>query len=366
MNNTNTISQRITTIDSLNGIRGFAVLLVLLSHSSNRGMTIFDSLSFSGAGRYGVFLFFALSSYLLTKQFLEYNFAKGEWKAFVTKYIIRRFFRIYPLFIAALVLYLALYKFGFPIYAMDESDVLKAAFLIEGKGIFWTIPVEFQYYFIIPLVSLVLIWFQGAKIILPAAILFILSWSFVFPPEFVANLIPFLPLFLMGSMTAYISLQLKLSSKFQVASNNLIAVTSILLFIILVPNFYNILFSQDVARNYFHHQFLLFGFVSCTLILGVIHGDGFIKTLMEHRFFTFWGRISFSAYLGHMPILVFVDKIVPLPEYLQLLLFITLTAAVSFLTYSIIEVPVSKLANKLIIEKFIHSQQPAEVREGSI
>jgi len=46
------------------GIRGLAVLIVWLSHSSGRGMPIADFLNFVGIGHIGVMLFFVLSGFL--------------------------------------------------------------------------------------------------------------------------------------------------------------------------------------------------------------------------------------------------------------------------------------------------------------
>ena len=48
--------------EPLDGLRGVAVLMVLLSHASNGGHDVLPGLDASGIGRSGVFLFFILSS----------------------------------------------------------------------------------------------------------------------------------------------------------------------------------------------------------------------------------------------------------------------------------------------------------------
>ena len=47
-------------IDALDGLRGLAVLIVFLSHTSNDGVFLLPSANFSGIGKSGVFLFFVL------------------------------------------------------------------------------------------------------------------------------------------------------------------------------------------------------------------------------------------------------------------------------------------------------------------
>ena len=184
---------------SLTGLRGYAVLLVLLSHASNEGLLFHNKLSFSGAGRYGVFLFFILSSFLLTKQFLITNITAISLK----RYFIRRFLKIYPLFITASILYY-LYSFIKPVYITNKTELIKTLLLLDGPGIFWTIPVEFQYYFLIPLISFILIRLKKVSILI--TFIFITIWQLFFPPVYTSYLLPFLSIFLIGSLIAYIDI----------------------------------------------------------------------------------------------------------------------------------------------------------------
>ena len=56
-------------LDALDGLRGLAVLVVIGSHLSNVGMLPRPGLS--GTGKSGVYLFFVLSAYLLTRILLQ-------------------------------------------------------------------------------------------------------------------------------------------------------------------------------------------------------------------------------------------------------------------------------------------------------
>ena len=60
-------------IAGLDGLRGVAVLIVILSHMSIRDMYLAPGLDFSGIGKSGVYLFFVLSAMLLASQMLNWN-----------------------------------------------------------------------------------------------------------------------------------------------------------------------------------------------------------------------------------------------------------------------------------------------------
>ena len=62
---------------ALDGLRGVAVLLVILSHASLHKVYLFPGLDFSGMGKPGVFLFFVLSAYLLDRQIIV-GFVNGK------------------------------------------------------------------------------------------------------------------------------------------------------------------------------------------------------------------------------------------------------------------------------------------------
>ncbi|MEG3765206.1 acyltransferase family protein [Alteromonas sp. 14N.309.X.WAT.G.H12] len=65
------ISNKKFQMDSLDGLRGLAALIVVASHASNAGMYFLPFLRFEGMGKSGVYLFFLLSSFLLTIPLLE-------------------------------------------------------------------------------------------------------------------------------------------------------------------------------------------------------------------------------------------------------------------------------------------------------
>ena len=338
-------------IQSLNGIRGFAVLLVLLSHASNRGINIHPDLCFSGAGVYGVFLFFVLSAFLLTRQFIH-NAPSCYKKSikFVKTYLTRRILRIYPLFIISLFIYFALDNLGLSIHEISIKDIAEHIFLLNGIGIFWTIPIEFQYYLLLPLVFYIFTNIKSNSKKLISTAIFISLWSLFFPPEFTTNVITFLPIFVLGSLAAFASSKIEhynqtTHNTFTTKIIDLVAIASLITFIISIPSYYNVIFSTNIVRTEFHDEFIFYSILSCTLILSVTHSDGLMKKTMECKFLVFWGNVSFSAYLLHLVIIKFLQLLV-LPSPILWLVYMFLTAVVSYLSYKYIELPVSIFKNE--------------------
>src|SRR5258706_6395060 len=92
-------------IRSLDGLRGIAVIMVLLSHSSNNEIYFHKALAFNGIGKGGVYLFYVLSAYLLDKQISLALINKKADSFFWRRYFLRRILRIYPLFILSLIVF---------------------------------------------------------------------------------------------------------------------------------------------------------------------------------------------------------------------------------------------------------------------
>lgn len=130
-------------IPGADGIRGLACLIVLALHAV--AFNFPDTLQyFRGIPKVGVWLFFVLSAYLLTRQFLS----RGYSGPVLADYFIARTFRIYPLFALAV---LASYWLG-NVGIDTPRDVWRALTFQQGYAQLWTIPVEFKFYFALPLI----------------------------------------------------------------------------------------------------------------------------------------------------------------------------------------------------------------------
>ena len=155
----------------LDGLRGIAILLVLWWHSSEIALSVFvpsDSLSisyyyYSIIGATGVSLFFVLSGFLITGLLMDSAGDKNGLKYFY----IRRFFRIFPLYYASLILFsvvsfICISEFNFQerilyyiLYIQNFGFVFSndLPFINENWRFFdhfWSLAVEEQFYLVWP------------------------------------------------------------------------------------------------------------------------------------------------------------------------------------------------------------------------
>ena len=96
----------------------------------------------------------------------------------------------------------------------------------------------------------------------------------------------------------------------------------------------------------FQYQFILFALLSGGLVLLTLFSDGIVHKLMESKILVFWGKVSFSAYLGHKIILAFVNELVFLPSSIKFIIFISFTAFFSNLSFQYFERPLAQLYTK--------------------
>lgn len=157
-------------IGSLDGLRAFAILFVLLAHSSWK---LTEPLSFDMYGLgfqniihngwSGVDLFFVLSGFLITAQLLRHPINNRT----LHRYICKRYFRIAPAYYASVFLTLLFLHIFQQINEHSFSSLITTwwAPLLSHilffhdyiarepsiDGVFWSIPVEVKFYMLIPI-----------------------------------------------------------------------------------------------------------------------------------------------------------------------------------------------------------------------
>ncbi len=156
-------------IQSLDGLRAFAILFVLISHSAWKldsqitiklGEADLQNLFYNGW--FGVGLFFVLSGFLIASQLLKHPINKSQIKNFMCK----RFFRIAPAYyiaVSATLVSLHIYPEVGKNSSPDLMDIWTVPLISHllfvhdyiGRfpwidGIFWSIPIEIKFYMVLP------------------------------------------------------------------------------------------------------------------------------------------------------------------------------------------------------------------------
>lgn len=343
-----------SNLEALDGLRGLAALMVVIEHSKIDG--------FQGIGRVGVFLFFVLSSFLLTRQFIIQPSRLID-RSQLSKYFIRRILRIVPLYYTYILILTFFRRY-------DISFTVEHMLFYRGDGIFWAIPQEVLFYFFIPLIYLTFhLFFSGRKLVF-ATVLFFLSLLLVplldqdvitmrsFLNGAVENRRFFITTFMFGSVAAFIFE----SSIFRRIVNNdanrvwqnffsSIGVAIFVFYVAVIPSFTSTINSfiesnsmagllLNSGQNSFAVENWVLTSLVCTITLFsvLLNKEFIISKVFSSLILRVYGVISFSLYLSHQYVLAYVYNVLNV-DFGWLLLLVTLAIAtpVSFFTYSTIE-----------------------------
>lgn len=299
-------------VDVLDGLRGLAVAIVLGSHLSNAALLPQPGLA--GTGKAGVYLFFVLSAFLLTHALLQRPpaaFADGRLWA---NYALRRVLRIWPAYLAVLLLSWALTRAGVAgwHYSLDSAGLMRHLTLREGQSVLWSIPVEFTFYLWLPLVALALAWRLAGPVAVARdiglAVLSLALATWAWPPSEAAvndiRLGPYLVIFLCGAFAAYIDHRLRrLQSKPGRRVWVLLGVVAALACVATIPSVWSLITSAPFKADLNHRWFLFFGLAWAALLLAILHGPGWLRAPFQAMPLRWLGVISYSVYLWHMPVL---------------------------------------------------------------
>jgi peptidoglycan/LPS O-acetylase OafA/YrhL len=136
-------------IRRLNTLRGIAALIVLVGHYSNKAQ-LWDAVLGTRAPQLGVMLFFLLSAFLMTVLYLDREPSPQA----VRGYAVARAARILPLYVAIVVLSWLAQQSGWHWLTQTSYDIptLKSLashlLTLYGTQVLWTIPAELHFYVI--------------------------------------------------------------------------------------------------------------------------------------------------------------------------------------------------------------------------
>jgi len=299
-----------TYYPALDGLRGLAILLVVIYHN-------FNFINYSYFGWLGVDLFFVLSGYLITDILLK-TLAK---KNYLKNFYFRRVLRIFPLYYLSLFIFLIILlkisNLDFDYYA--NNQIWLWTFLQNWLYIFkpppshsvilnhyWSLAVEEQFYAFWPLVILLLrkikyLFFFIASLLVLVLLLRYVVWIYHIEDLAYFNLYTFSRIdgICIGCMVALIQ---KTDLHFLSRNTAWIIITFAGL---------NFLFDFVNRHNQFSFPFFaLIGYTTFAMIFGLLVHEAtlgkshWIKAIFSVPILRFLGRISYGLYIFHWPVYI--------------------------------------------------------------
>ena len=284
-------------------MRGLACLIVICVHGL--AFTAPDAgAHFRGVGKVGVWLFFVLSAYLLTAQFRQRGFSSAT----VVGYAIGRVLRIYPLYVAIVLLH---YVWGGLAGIATPQDVFLALTLAKGYGHLWTIPVEFKFYFLLPLVAFGFVRAErlgGWPAVAGLLALCVALQQVVFPyyatPESSVELGWYLATFLFGAAAAILC-EVPTLQRYR---SDAIAWVIFGGLILAIPALRTLLLGL-APSSYLLDKHLQIGAAFAVVIWSIVgRQDSVLARLLDNPFFATVGKWSYSIYLFHLIAMLFLLK----------------------------------------------------------
>lgn len=327
----------------IDGLRAVAVLPVIFFHADIPGFT---------GGFVGVDVFFVISGYLITSIILDDISGKGF---SIARFYERRIRRIFPAFFPVIAFSFVLS--GFLFYSKSFKlfgESVTAATLFYSNILFWrtagyfdaasitkplmhtwSLSVEEQFYIFFPLLLVAINRFFGSRYFFWLLCLWFLSFTvsvvgvYIYPiPTF--YLMPTRAWELLTGSVLALGYFPLVRSRFQ---QNILSIIGLAL--ILFSVFF---YSEDTLFPGVMAVMPVFG--SALVIYAGIERVGFVQKLLSFKPIVYIGLISYSLYLWHWPILVFVKYLLFRDLFLyEAFALILLSFIVSMLSYKFIEQP---------------------------
>ncbi len=358
-------------VSVLDGYRGIACLLVVFYHQAqNIGIWPFKLWGFTG-----VHLFFILSGFLLGRPYIRALLYKTAFPS-AKEFYLRRFVRIYPPYIIAMLTFVAL-------RVATKSNVPNAEnigthfalifnyfdkhFFFSINPVLWSLAIEAQFYIILPVFALVCRK-AGFGALQSIALLFgfgVVARScevFFFAPthniavdvRFV-SIFSFLDLFAFGMLLVLIQEKMRTSNGNGVPSPFYLKTAPLVfggLALTVLANLWCSLSAQGDWLTSPNATFsILFPVLLCagfTCLLGASVLDGWAERVFSWKPLVLLGAVSYSIYLYHIGVQVVVGSILPRitgPMYWgaaalsSAFISLPLVLLLSFIMYRLVEKP---------------------------
>ncbi|HHU6751351.1 TPA: acyltransferase family protein [Staphylococcus pseudintermedius] len=343
----------------LDGIRAVAVIAIIIYHLNPQWLP---------GGFLGVDTFFVISGYLITSLLLtEYH---NTGKIELTSFWLRRVKRLIPavffLVMGVLVLTLifmpaeiqkvradsiaAIFYVSNWWYIMQNVDYFEQ-FAVQPLKHLWSLAIEEQFYLVFPIVLLSLLSF--IRRLKPMRIIFLIllvismitMMVLYVPNENVARVYfgtdTRLQTLLMGVLLALVWPPFQLKAKVNRQMRTIIDTAGVVGLAILFICFK---FVSETNSFLYYGGFFLISAVTLLVIASSVHPSGYFAKFLGNKVFTFIGSRSYSLYLWHYPMIVFIHhqfvqgQMPPLVYVVEILLMVLMAE----FSYKFIEQPFRK------------------------
>jgi peptidoglycan/LPS O-acetylase OafA/YrhL len=355
------MAEKSKRIGVLDGLRGVAVLIVFLSHTSGRGQSVINTLNFQGIGLVGVYLFFSLSAYLLGYKIYTRNVDKRS----VLSFYLKRFLRIVPLYyfvISMVFMYQKLTNSYEPRYLHISGNFkgfLEHLVFYRGDGVFWSIVSEMQFYLIVPLVAYLLLKRTRFALIILSFVSLLSSIVYTGYYAHIIEILPyvspntlnrgtFMDIFLIGMLGAwFIYKRPDLFQRYrdQLSFAALFSFVLVMLLTLVLVSKSFLFFNQPLYK--FRYVSIIYSVCFTLVILSLVSGNKYLEKFFGNRFLRLLGQVGFSFYLIHFAVLLLVNQY-QIASPLKFLISFCITLFLSKGLFLLIEKPSIRLSYKLI------------------
>ncbi len=332
---------------ALDGLRGIAALSVIISHHSNL-TGLFDGLLGKGGGQLGVMLFFCLSGFLMARLYIDRPLRIDTFLGFARA----RIARVIPLYL--LVVFAShgaslLYGDATALYAVTSNNLLHHLAFHSGTSVLWTIPVEVQFYALFPVFWLIFRCF-GPSVLIAVMIVAALTVALLGYPQW-PGVLRACSFFFAGMVVA------------MSASSNKVPFANwafVIFFAVYVLSFPEVseaigIGPRDDPTTHISHTLWTtptYVIVITAFLWACLHSS-WAEKVLGGGVMGFYGKISYSLYLLHMPILWILDDYAwatarPMLAFAVLL---SITTVLAWLSYRFIEHPARQAINRLPIPR---------------
>jgi peptidoglycan/LPS O-acetylase OafA/YrhL len=364
--------QKENRVPQLDALRGLAALSVFWGHAFGMMPQVprilediqFTPFHFFYDGSAAVLLFFVLSGFVLNLKYVSFQTYPPHW---VSAFIIRRIFRIYPAFLIAIILGLTLKEFVYEVSAMApfsdwfsrfwKNPLVPAEFLrmlsLIGPNInsdqldppMWSLVYEMRISLFFPLIILMA---NGRRGIIADIVLMAVTYAiclFLSGLHHKVGLI-YVPHFMLGAMCAkhFHTLRWQLAGMSRIGKAIWLAVALVFYETAAMSHKYP---AVNVQVDFIINQ--LVGLGAAGLILA---SASFVKieAFLKRSMFQFIGRTSYSFYLVHIMLLFAPGPLIyrATRSYaITWLSTLALAYGVSCLIFEFVEVPMIKQGNRI-------------------